>query len=217
MSVIKTLIKASFKNTIGIQYLKYIQEKFPTQSESELRSKRKLFYSQFLPENGIYFDIGANFGNRIEPLMGQKLKIIAIEPQLECVKYLKLRFKNSITIVNKGLGEKVEKKKMHIADNPVLSSFSKEWIDKTKESGRFKKYAWNKTRQIQMTTFDKVIEKFGKPDFAKIDVEGYEYNVLQGLTKPVKVISLEYTAPEGIDMMENLNTACRKGLTVMNS
>lgn len=202
MSVVKSLIKSTFKNTIGIQYLKLIQEKFPTKSESELRLKRKLFYSQFLPKNGTYFDIGANFGNRIEPIKNEGYKIIAIEPQQECVDYLTLRFSNTINIVPKGLGEKEEVKLMHISSNPVLSSFSEEWIDDTKKSGRFSKYDWNEVRKIEITTFDNLIKLYGKPDFAKIDVEGFEYEVLKGLNEPINFISLEYAAPEGIDMIK---------------
>lgn len=200
--MIKSIIKFIFKNSIGIEYLKYLQELFPSETEKSLREKRKLFYSALIPENGKYFDIGANFGNRIEPIINCSYGVVAIEPQKECINYLKLKFGNKIKIVPKGLGEKNEIKEMHIADNPVLSSFSSDWIEKTKSSGRFKKYKWNKVRKIEITTFDDLIEKYGKPDFAKIDVEGYELNVLKGLSQPINMVSLEYAAPEGIDLIE---------------
>ena len=50
-----------------------------------------------------------------------------------------------------------------------------------------------------MTTLDKLIEKYGEPVFIKIDVEGFELEVLKGLTRPVKLLSYEYTVPEQID------------------
>jgi hypothetical protein len=49
-----------------------------------------------------------------------------------------------------------------------------------------------------MTTLDKLIEQFGIPSFIKIDVEGFEYEVIKGLSKPVKALSLEFT-PEIIE------------------
>ena len=47
-----------------------------------------------------------------------------------------------------------------------------------------------------MTTLDALIENYGMPDFIKIDVEGYELEVLKGLTQPIRMISFEYTIPE---------------------
>jgi hypothetical protein len=40
-----------------------------------------------------------------------------------------------------------------------------------------------------------MIEKFGIPDFLKIDVEGHELSVLKGLSVPVKNISFEANLP----------------------
>jgi hypothetical protein len=49
-----------------------------------------------------------------------------------------------------------------------------------------------------MTTLDRLIEQYGTPSFIKIDVEGFEYQVVKGLTQPVKTLSLEFT-PEFIE------------------
>ena len=99
-----------------------------------LIKKRKTFYSQFLTTKGdIYFDVGANYGNRIQPIINKKLKIIAIEPQLDCVQFLKRKYGNKITILDKGLGEIEEKRKLNISNSSVLSSFSKDWIKKLKK------------------------------------------------------------------------------------
>jgi hypothetical protein len=38
------------------------------------------------------------------------------------------------------------------------------------------------------------------PRFVKIDVEGYEWEVLKGLTQAVPMLCFEYTAPERLDM-----------------
>jgi len=43
-----------------------------------------------------------------------------------------------------------------------------------------------------------LIEDYGVPSFIKIDVEGFEYEVIKGLSHPVKFISFEFT-PEYIE------------------
>ena len=69
---------------------------------------------------------------------------------------------------------------------------TKEFIDKV-SNGRFKDYVWDKSYEVPVDTLDNMIEKYGTPKFIKIDVEGYEYEVLQGLTK--KVPSFHSTNP----------------------
>jgi hypothetical protein len=61
------------------------------------------------------------------------------------------------------------------------------------KKGRFADYDWDKSEPVETNTLDNMIKKYGTPKFIKIDVEGYEYKVLQGLTKPVEYISIEFT------------------------
>jgi hypothetical protein len=43
-----------------------------------------------------------------------------------------------------------------------------------------------------VTTLDKLIQQHGLPQFIKIDVEGYEIQVLRGLTRTAGSISFEF-------------------------
>lgn len=160
--------------------------------------RRQAFYSGFVNANDLCFDVGANLGNRIGPLLAVNARIVAVEPQEFCQKVLKLRFGKKIAVVPMGLGEAEEVKEFYISDASYLSSFSKTWIDSVKKD-RFKENKWSNVGKVQMTTLDKLVAKYGTPAFIKIDVEGYELEVLKGLNSPVKMISFEYTTPEQTD------------------
>lgn len=157
--------------------------------------RRKSFYSSFVQKNDICFDVGANIGNRIEPLLAIGAKVVAVEPQEECYTILKEKFGDRIEIVTYGLAESECIKEFYLSDANTISSFSKDWIDSVKAT-RFKEYNWDNVVKVQMTTLDKLISRYGLPSFIKIDVEGYELEVLKGLTIPVKMISFEYCVPE---------------------
>jgi FkbM family methyltransferase len=168
----------------------------------ETVDKRQKFYSQFINPKDIVFDVGANVGNRTRVFLNIGAKVLAIEPQKECYQLLEKRFKKSIEIVRMGVGEKEEMKDFFVASTNTVSSFSTEWIDSVKK-GRLKDYSWEKPIKIQITTLDRLIKKYGLPKFIKIDVEGYELEVLRGLTQSVDVISFEYTVPEQIQKVKD--------------
>ena len=193
------MIKKLVKKIVGINNVMYIQSFFLPESEKEMMKKRRAFYSQFLKTGDTYYDIGANFGNRIQPIIDMGLKIVAVEPQIECQKYLKCKFGKKISIVPFGLGAAEDVKTMYISDLNTISTFSKDFITSTQKSGRFSRYKWSRERQIRLTTFDKLIKEYGIPRFAKIDVEGFEHEVLKGLTQPIETISIEYAVPEQSD------------------
>ncbi len=161
------------------------------------KKDRLQFFSTFLTKDSLYFDVGANIGNRIEPVLQIGSKVIAIEPQKKCIEILKNKFGNAITIVPKGLGAQEGELEFFISDASTLSTFSKEQVDILKNT-KFSNYSWNEKEIIPITTLDNLIKEFGKPDFIKIDVEGFETEVLKGLSTPIKLISFEYTVPEFI-------------------
>ncbi|HEV2352820.1 MAG TPA: FkbM family methyltransferase [Puia sp.] len=165
------------------------------QKEQADMARRQAFYSQFVKPGDLCFDVGANLGNRVGPLLAAGARIVAVEPQAFCQKVLKWRFGKKIAVVPMGLGETEEVREFYISDASYLSSFSRNWIDSVKKD-RFKENEWTNAGKVQMTTLDKLIASYGTPAFIKIDVEGYELEVLKGLNSPVNMISFEYTTPE---------------------
>jgi FkbM family methyltransferase len=55
---------------------------------------------------------------------------------------------------------------------------------------------WAAPIKVQSITIDSMIERYGMPDLIKIDVEGYELNVLSGLTQKANDICFEWHEEE---------------------
>lgn len=167
----------------------------------KLFNERLEFYSKIINPGDLVFDVGANIGNRVEVFLALGAKVIAIEPQEKCRKILMDRFWKSpddlsrLYIVKKGLGAKPGMMELAISNSHQISSFSNEFITKMKD-GRFKEMNWDKKVDVEIITLDDLIAEYGKPKFIKIDVEGFEYEVLSGLSKQIEYISFEYTTPE---------------------
>ncbi len=173
------------------QWLLYREKHFPNK---QMQGMRKV-YSQFVTPGALCFDIGANMGSRIASLLMLGAKVVAVEPQEQCLVELRKLYSNKpVTIIAKGVGATEGIKKFFVSSNPLVSSFSEEWIEGM--SKKLTKDRWDKTVQMEITTLDLLIKDYGKPDFIKIDTEGFELEVLNGLTQTVKSLSFEYTIPE---------------------
>lgn len=198
--ILKNIITSTFLYKAYYRYIKNSLVKQQALREQKLLPIRKIFYKQFVQPGDVVFDVGANIGNRTETFLQIGAKVIAIEPQPDCVKILKKNFGNSIIIEEVGLSKVEGELEMHIANDTTISSFSKDFINSTKQS-RFNHSCWETTMKIPVTTMDTLIEKYGIPKFCKIDVEGFELEVLKGLHHPIPYLSFEYCVPE---MMQNV-------------
>ena len=173
------------------QWLFWQQRNFPTPKMKKMQA----LYGQFVKHGDLCFDIGANMGSRVATFLLLKAKVIAVEPQQKCVTELRKVFGNyDVKVIPKGVGSKNEVKEFFLADDPLVSSFNQEWIKGMKDT-YLRKKNWNKSEKIEIVTLDMLMNEYGVPDFIKIDTEGFELEVLKGLSTPVKALSFEYTLP----------------------
>jgi len=151
------------------------------------------FYKKFVHKDTLCFDVGANIGRVTDILLSLGARVIAIEPNPECVRYLKFkyRFNKRVTIVPQAAAAASGQKKLFLCEVNSLSTIEPNWIKACQESGRYNQFHWNKELFVEALTLDSLIEKYGRPDYLKIDAEGSELDVLKGLSRKVSMISLE--------------------------
>jgi FkbM family methyltransferase len=157
---------------------------------------QKKFYQRFITSGDLVFDVGANIGQRSKIFAELAGKVVAVEPQAFCVRHLKSRFRfnSKVVIETVALAEEESEAVMWQSDSHVISSMSRKFIE-TMGQGTFRGSKWDKEVRVPTKTLDQLIAKYGLPEWLKIDVEGYELNVLKGLTQAVPIMSFEY-APE---------------------
>jgi len=166
---------------------------FKMRGGSNLKSNLT-FHSRFISENSHVFDVGANRGQSSEIYTRLGARVTAFEPQVDLhaeIRQLCGR-KARITIESCGLGGKEETRTLHITSYDQTASLRNDW-----EGDRIGKCP------IQISTLDRQIKIHGLPDYCKIDVEGWELEVLSGLNQAINIISFEYhTADKELDRAE---------------
>lgn len=133
------------------------------------------FLLEYLSEKdgqGIFLDVGANIGYYTVILSDYFKKIISVEPLQENIVYLRKNvsinsLNNKVTIINGAVGEK--KGFTYIAKNRALN------LSKIAEPFDLN----NETKLEKISSYRLMDLPFdGNITFLKMDVEGYEYNIL---------------------------------------
>lgn len=143
----------------------------------------KAFLRRFIGPASLVFDVGANRGQSSELYIELGARVVAFEPQTDLHPEIRQLCRNSprLQIESCGMGSKEETRRFFITSYDQVASLRDDW-EGTKIG----------ETSIQVSTLDLQIERHGLPSYCKIDVEGWELEVLQGLNKPIPLISFEY-------------------------
>ncbi len=153
------------------------------------------FYGQFIAPGDLCFDIGAHVGNRIRAWSLLGAHVIGVEPQPHIMRFLRLVYRRSsnVILLEKALGAASGMETMHVSHLfPTVSTLSDTWTEVITAHPKGKRVQWETNVSVSVTTLDDLIAEYGKPAFCKIDVEGYDLNVLKGLSQPLRALSFEY-------------------------
>ncbi len=202
------------KNNILEVNLSGVLSKFYVKSPDELRiiesvtgdeGEKKVLTSliSLLQSGDIVYDVGANIGIYsviLSKVVGANGKIIAFEPEKESIikseENIKLNNLSNVIIIDKALGEVAQESKLYISG--TTGNFSLVNI--------YDKEA--KAEVVEIVKGDDFVVQKGLPipKAIKVDVEGYEYSVINGLKNTLsnsrcKIICCEVHVglfPEGI-------------------
>jgi FkbM family methyltransferase len=141
-------------------------------------------YRSMLPSDALCFDIGANIGEKSEAMLRAGAKrVVAFEPNPRVLPELRARcghWKNW-TLVETALGSAPGFATLYARERHGQSGLREQW------GGRI-----NGSYDVSVLTLDMAIKYFGLPWYCKIDVEGWELEVLKGLSEPLPLLSFEF-------------------------
>jgi FkbM family methyltransferase len=174
----------------------------------ENRRKELEFYRRTLrglQAGDLIFDIGANVGQKTDIFLKLGARVVAVEPdplnqEVLRQSYLDFRLaKKSVVIVGKAVGAHAGPQKMWV-DKPgsAKNTLSPKWVEilRTDQSRFGESLDFSEAREVEMVTLEELIKHYGVPFYVKIDVEGYEPDVLSGLHTPISFVSFEVNLPQ---------------------
>lgn len=156
-----------------------------------------LFLMKYIDNNPNIIDVGGNIGCWSEYVLSitEPSNLYIFEPENKNIEILNHKFKNNenIKVIGKGLGDVFTVKTYYdmVSENSDIRGLGG-FIKRGVYSG----LSYN-TFDLEITTLDSFIDNNINIDFIKIDVEGFEFNVIKGMSNMLesskfKFIQFEY-------------------------
>jgi FkbM family methyltransferase len=182
---------------------------------NELEERR--FYRQFIAKGDLVFDVGANVGLKTKAFLALGTHVVAVEPNPDCEDIIRRRCQSAVDggllrIVSCAVGARSGRLAFNILESAsTMSSGSPAFIAACGDA-TFRKI------DVELVTLDDLIRRLGMPDFIKVDVEGMDADVLQGLRQRPKFLSFEYNLHPNLwpNTKRSVEEAIRLGFTEAN-
>ena len=177
-------------------------------------------YRRFFRPGDLVFDIGAHVGDRVASFRRLGAKVVAVEPQPAFASTIEFFYARDrgVVVERKAVGRHAGEVRLMVnTDNPTVTTASSAFVHAAKDAPGWQGQHWDRSIRVAMTTLDALIEEHGVPAFIKIDVEGFEEEVLMGLTQPVAALSFEFTTIQRDVARACVDRCVVLGLTLFNA
>ncbi|ABV92012.1 methyltransferase FkbM family [Dinoroseobacter shibae DFL 12 = DSM 16493] len=145
---------------------------------------------------GLVFDIGAHVGDRTGSFLRLGAQVVALEPQpmaFRAVQRLYGRCPRA-TLYAVAAGARAGEVDLLLnSANPTVATIAPAFPAAASGAPGWEGQVWDDRVRVPVTTLDALIAAHGVPDFVKIDVEGHEAEVLNGLSVALPCVSFEVT------------------------
>jgi FkbM family methyltransferase len=153
-------------------------------------------YGRFLRPGDLAFDIGSHVGDRIASFRRLGARVVACEPQPALAAYLSRRYgaDGAVMVEETAVGATAGRIDLLVNEaNPTVTTASRAFVDAAAGAPGWEGQRWSGQVEAAVTTLDTLIARHGRPAFVKIDVEGFEADVLAGLSFAPPALSFEFT------------------------
>lgn len=181
-------------------------------SIQQLRLSEQSLYREFIKPGDLVFDIGVNVGQKSEVFLDIGARVIGVEPNPNCIPAIEFQFggNSNFTLVMAAVGSEAGTAVLHFVGSDATASLRADWPYLSVDGSPID------TASTPVITLDSLIEQYGRPRFCKIDVEGFELEVLKGLTEPLPYLSFEYHLSERLILEQCLKVAEKIGPIEVN-
>ena len=147
--------------------------------------EHRLILNRALKPGMTVFDIGANIGYYAlmeSRIVGKNGRVVAIEPSPDNIALLQrnlaLNGVENITVRQGAVSDRPDTRQFFLAEQSNLHTFHPEGSAASQLSGT--------TIDVETTTVPDLAAEFGPPDLMRMDVEGHEVEVLNGMLEAVE-------------------------------
>jgi len=183
-------LRRSAQQTLGFSWSFLIYYGLPFHHQALTR-----IYAPFIRPGDLCFDIGAHLGDRIRAWSKLGARIIALEPHPGMMSWLRRWYggQTNVALIEQAVGAQPGTATLWVSRlTPSVSTLSENWLNAVQNNRKFAGVRWEEQVPVTVTTLDSLIAQYGRPAFCKIDVEGMELAVLQGLSQALPALSFEY-------------------------